>query len=150
MFRPRSKKLASGGAPGAGVGSRPAASSASASARPGAERVQDSQMPDRSGLPSGRRGGGADMSTLPSMRGTPAVGTPIHCAKADVDANAAARKTVGRIRITKHLRSALLIIIFSAFQAQVGNVYIHQNRDADTHWTRSSRRRRSCYAVPAP
>ena len=33
------------------------------------------QMPEKSGLPSARRGAGADMFTLPSaLRGTPAVG----------------------------------------------------------------------------
>src|SRR5262245_52536406 len=42
-----------------------------------------SQVPDRSGLPSGVLGAGASRLTLPSaLRGTPGCLTPTHCAEA--------------------------------------------------------------------
>ena len=44
------------------------------------------QIPEKSGLPSAIRGGGADMFTLPSaVCGTPAVGYFNHCADKCVD-----------------------------------------------------------------
>jgi hypothetical protein len=51
-------------------------------------------IPEKSGLPSGNRGVGAAMFTLPSaFRGTPAVGYPIHWAAKEVETSSAPSMT---------------------------------------------------------
>src|SRR5262245_19864658 len=80
-----------------------------------------SQMPERSGLPSGVRGTGAVKSGFPSgVRGTPAVGYFNHCADAAPD--------------TAHTRAMLtmtILIATSAFDRRLSGEYSGEE-DTDT------------------
>src|SRR5579864_1587808 len=60
------------------------------------------QTPEKSGLPSASRGGGADMFTVPSaFRGTPAVGYLNHWAARGFDAKAVPRMTIVTVRFER-------------------------------------------------
>src|SRR2546428_13314122 len=75
-----------------------------------------SQMPEKSGLPSGVCGVGADKLGLPSgVVGTPAVGYFIHCAKAIAVQLKALANTIPRVssepRIDAYSAPVMLLII---------------------------------------